>query len=129
MYSIASAIDKISNCFITLRTSQDHAIRGFYLVNQTTSFEEGAKNCITMAGLGKLSPNMLMMGFKSDWRGDINTVKEYINTMYCAFDQRLSVGILRASCNYYYQLTIRNIIKEDLNFLFDRSRTTLTTLL
>ena len=30
---------------------KDHNIRGFYLVNQSNTFEEGAKNCITMAGM------------------------------------------------------------------------------
>ena len=30
---------------------KDHNIRGFYLVNQSKTFEEGAKNCITMSGM------------------------------------------------------------------------------
>ena len=29
---------------------KDHNVRGFYLVNQTQTFEEGSRNCITMAG-------------------------------------------------------------------------------
>ena len=31
---------------------KDHEVRGFYVANQSASFEEGTKNCITMAGLG-----------------------------------------------------------------------------
>ena len=99
---------------------KDHNIRGFYLVNQSSSFEQGAKNCITMAGnvsillrycsiffdifagLGKLSPNMLLIGFKSDWKQNLNFAAEYLNTMYCAFDQRLSVTILRVKDGFDY---------------------------
>ena len=28
------------------------------------SFEEGAKSCLTLAGLGKLAPNLVLVGFK-----------------------------------------------------------------
>ncbi len=47
---------------------RDHKVRAFYSVSQATSFEEGARNAITMAGFGKFSPNMLLLGFKSDWK-------------------------------------------------------------
>jgi solute carrier family 12 sodium/potassium/chloride transporter 2 len=85
---------------------RDHAIRGFYMVNQSTSFEEGAKNCIRMSGLGKLCPNMLLMGFKSDWRDKLEQSMEYINTMFCAFDQKMSVAILRVKDGFDYSATI-----------------------
>ena len=74
---------------------KDHNIKGFYTLNQSETFEEGAKNCLTMSGLGKLSPNMLLMGFKSDWKQNMQMSFEYLNTIYCAFDQRLSLTILR----------------------------------
>ncbi len=82
---------------------RDHNIKGFYTVSQARSFAEGSRNCITMAGLGKLAPNLLVMGFKSDWKetGPIKaaassmTTAEYIGTILCAFEQNLSVAILR----------------------------------
>ncbi len=53
-----------------------------------------------MSGIGKLSPNLLLMGFKSDYKsegkGDSGlTAREYIGAMLCAFEQNLSVAILR----------------------------------
>ena len=74
---------------------KDHNVKSFYSVNQNVSFEDGARNCITMAGLGKLTPNMLLVGFKTDWRRDLASTAQYINIMYCAFDQNMSVAILR----------------------------------
>ena len=81
---------------------KDHAIRGFYIANHSSSFEEGAKNCLTMAGLGKLSPNLLLVGFKNDWSKNLSGNNEYVNTLFCAFEQRLSVTILRAKDGFDY---------------------------
>ena len=81
---------------------KDHAIRGFYIANHSSSFEEGAKNCLTMAGLGKLSPNLLLVGFKNDWSKNLSANNEYVNTLFCAFEQRLSVTILRAKDGFDY---------------------------
>jgi hypothetical protein len=39
-------------------------MQGFYTVTESSSLEEGAKSCITLSGLGKLAPNMILMGFK-----------------------------------------------------------------
>merc|ERR1719471_1549810 len=50
---------------------------------------------MTIAGLGKLSPNMVLMGFKQNWKQDIAGLKDYIEVMYSAFDLRLSFAILR----------------------------------
>ena len=84
---------------------KDHEIQGFYLVNHSETFEAGARNCITMAGLGKLSPNLLLMGFKNDWKQSIHANTEYVKTMLCAFDQKLSVLILRVKDGFDYSGT------------------------
>ena len=81
---------------------KDHGIQGFYVVNHSNDFEAGARNCITMAGLGKLSPNLLLMGFKSDWRQSMYPTNEYFNTILCAFDQKYSVLILRVKDGFDY---------------------------
>ena len=81
---------------------KDHQIKGFYLVSQSTNHQEGVRNLINMAGLGKLSPNVLLMGFRSDWRRDLNTTSDYLQAVYCAFEQRLSVTILRVRDGFDY---------------------------
>ena len=47
------------------------------MVIESNTFKEGAKSCLTQAGLGKLAPNMLLMGFKADWKSDLNGATEY----------------------------------------------------
>ena len=54
---------------------------GFYTVTESNSFEEGCKSCLTLAGLGKLSPNMLLIGFKSNWAEDLERTKQYFNVL------------------------------------------------
>ena len=55
-----------------------------------------------MAGLGKLSPNLLLVGFKSDWKKNLGLNTEFFNTLICAFEQRLSVTILRVKDGFDY---------------------------
>ena len=58
---------------------------------------------------------MLLMGFKSDWKQHLNFDSEYLNTMYCAFGQRLSVTILRVKDGFDYSGHIaeeKSITKE-----------------
>jgi len=74
---------------------KDHNIKGYYAVAQSPELNAGAKSCMTIAGLGKLSPNMVLMGFKQNWKQDIAGLKDYIEVMYSAFDLRLSFAILR----------------------------------
>jgi len=73
----------------------DRKIKGFYTVTESNTFEEGAKSCLTLAGLGKLAPNMLLMGFKADWKIDLKGATEYFNVLQDAFDHAFAVGILR----------------------------------
>jgi len=75
----------------------DRKIKGFYTVTESNTFEEGAKSCLTLAGLGKLSPNMLLMGFKADWSSDIQAAKEYFSVLHSGFDLAYSLGILRVT--------------------------------
>lgn len=42
-------------------------IKGFFSVVDGHKFEVAAHNLIQASGVGKLKPNVLMMGFKSDW--------------------------------------------------------------
>eukprot|EP00092_Neocalanus_flemingeri_P012452 GFUD01013425.1.p1 GENE.GFUD01013425.1~~GFUD01013425.1.p1 ORF type:complete len:1079 (+),score=254.39 GFUD01013425.1:143-3379(+) len=73
----------------------DKKIKGFYTVTESNKFEEGAKSCLTLAGLGKLAPNMLLVGFKADWTNDLDVAKQYFSVLQEAFDLAFSVGILR----------------------------------
>merc|ERR1719264_609070 len=73
----------------------DRKIKGFYTVTESNSFEEGTKSCLNLAGLGKLSPNMMLVGFKADWVSNLLAAEQYFAVLQGAFDLNLAVGILR----------------------------------
>lgn len=50
---------------------------------------------MTLAGLGKLSPNMVLIGFKNNWKSDLVGIHQYMDVMYSAFELQLSFAILR----------------------------------
>ena len=43
-----------------------------------------SRSCLTLAGLGKLAPNMLLMGFKSDWSSDLLATQQYFAVLQVA---------------------------------------------
>lgn len=43
-------------------------IKSFYNIVEGVDFETGAKALIQTSGVGKMAPNILLMGFKSDWQ-------------------------------------------------------------
>ncbi|XP_076039527.1 bumetanide-sensitive sodium-(potassium)-chloride cotransporter-like isoform X2 [Oratosquilla oratoria] len=78
------------------RWLQHNKIRAFYAVADGPSVYDAARSLMANVGLGKLKPNVVLMGYKSDWkeapREDLLT---YFNIIHSAFDQHLSVGLLR----------------------------------
>lgn len=57
---------------IALNTSanqwfRDHRIRGFYALIDGLSLEEGTRALLQVCGIGKLKPNILLMGYKNEW--------------------------------------------------------------
>jgi len=76
---------------------KDHGIKAFFTASQNKSFSDGAISCMNLAGLGKLTPNMVLMGFKADWASDPEGAEEYINVMHHAFDINMAMGVLRMS--------------------------------
>ena len=73
----------------------EHKVKAFHAVTRNSSFLEGVRAAIELQGLGKLSPNMLMLGFKEDWREDLEEAEQYLLTLHMALDMHLSVGMLR----------------------------------
>ena len=68
----------------------------------------GSKACMTLAGLGKLSPNMVLMGFKNNWKQDLVGLHQYMDVMYSAFDLRLSFAILRCKEGLDFSSQVRS---------------------
>ena len=53
-------------------------------------------------GLGKMVPNMVLLGFKNDWMSDYDNVNGYINVLHHALDMHLSLGVLKLKVSNVY---------------------------
>lgn len=70
--------------------------KAFYSAMMAQSLRLGVQSLLQSTGLGKLKPNTLLLGFKSDWhRAPASEVAEYFGVINDAFDLRYGVGILR----------------------------------
>lgn len=84
-------------------------IKAFYSLVDGLRFEEGAKALLQTSGIGKLKPNVLLMGFKSDWRTSSSAdLLAYFNVLHDAFDNRVAVGILRLAGGLDYSRLLEN---------------------
>ena len=94
---------------------KDHQIAGYYSFVQNSSLGSGAKTLSSISGLGKLSPNVILMGFKNNWRQDLTGLQDYIDVMYNAFDLNLSFLILRTKEGFDFSSQIaseQQIVRE-----------------
>ncbi|XP_076332083.1 solute carrier family 12 member 2-like [Tachypleus tridentatus] len=70
--------------------------KGFYNVIESSNLTEGTKSLLQLCGLGKLRPNIVLMGYKKHWRTcDSNELQQYFNVINQVFDMHLALGILR----------------------------------
>ncbi|XP_016992132.1 bumetanide-sensitive sodium-(potassium)-chloride cotransporter isoform X1 [Drosophila rhopaloa] len=74
-----------------------HRVKGFYALVDGEDFESGTRALMQATGIGKLKPNIILMGYKTDWQTcDRKELVQYFNVMHKALDMYLSVAILRA---------------------------------
>lgn len=100
---------RIENVYSWLRSNK---IKAFYTLMSEEKFENGAKAMLQTTGIGKLSPNVLMLGYKNDWTTcNHDELLAYFNVLHSAFDHRLAVTILRVRDGLdYSKLTIEEDI-------------------
>ena len=91
----------------------EHNIPGFYTVSQSSSLQDGARNCMTLSGLGKLSPNMILIGFKSDWKDDLESLDGYLEILLSAFDLKLSTAIIRTRDGFDNSEEILSLVEKN----------------
>ncbi|XP_062300545.1 solute carrier family 12 member 3-like [Scomber scombrus] len=71
-------------------------VRSFYTPFTADSLRVGARHLLQASGLGKLKPNTLVLGFKTNWReSSPESIEDYINTIYDTFDSNHCLCILR----------------------------------
>ncbi|CAG2055483.1 unnamed protein product, partial [Timema podura] len=75
---------------------ENHKIRSFFNIMDGLDFENGARALIQASGIGKLKPNVVMIGFKNDWQTcNTDDLLAYFNILHNTFDNRMAVAILR----------------------------------
>ncbi|TMW51827.1 hypothetical protein DOY81_003072 [Sarcophaga bullata] len=71
-------------------------IKAFYNVVDGFSMDDGVKALLKSTGFGKLTPNIMIMGYKGNWREcDFQEVDSYFNILNMAFSLRMGVALLR----------------------------------
>ncbi|KAM3609710.1 uncharacterized protein V6R79_019022 [Siganus canaliculatus] len=71
-------------------------VKSFYRGVVTPELRSGVNMLLQGAGLGRIKPNVLFMGFKKDWRSDApQAANSYIGILHDAFDQQYGVCMLR----------------------------------
>ena len=78
----------------------DNKIKAFHGITRNSRFSEGVRSALELHGLSKLSPNMILVGFKENWRQNPQDTQNYYQALHIAMDMRLSVGILRLPTKY-----------------------------
>lgn len=60
-----------------------HKVKGFYSVVDGGDFESASRALMQASGIGKLKPNILLMGYKNDWQScNQDELLSYFNTLH-----------------------------------------------
>ncbi|XP_050679374.1 bumetanide-sensitive sodium-(potassium)-chloride cotransporter isoform X2 [Leptidea sinapis] len=77
-------------------------VKSFYSVVDGVDVKDGANALIQASGLGKLRPNILLMGFKENWQScSRQEVLDYVEVMHKALDVHMAIAVLRAEGGLY----------------------------
>ncbi|CAG9772962.1 unnamed protein product [Ceutorhynchus assimilis] len=117
---------KITHKLRSQRSSDAYAflksnkIKAFYAAMDNTNFETGATGLLQVTGIGKLTPNVLLMGYKNDWQNcQSEELLAYFNVLHAAFDHHLSVAILHVKGGLDYSSLTIDI--DETNYSSDNS--------
>ena len=57
---------------------REDKIKAFYSLVDRLSFSEGVATLLQASGIGKMRPNILLLGYQSEWRtSDVTKSQEY----------------------------------------------------
>ncbi|KAE8633898.1 hypothetical protein XENTR_v10002129 [Xenopus tropicalis] len=94
--NVAIDSDKITDSEGQLRWLNTRKVISFYSMIYEKTLRAGAKNLMQVSGLGRLKPNTLVLGYKSNWQSDsVQNLEEYVGIIHDAFDCQFAVCILR----------------------------------
>lgn len=86
-------VNRIKNSYTWI---QQRRVKAFFSLVDGLDFESGSRALMQCAGIGKLKPNVVLMGYKQDWRTcPPEELLAYFNVLHHAFDNRMAATILR----------------------------------
>ncbi|CAN8011981.1 unnamed protein product, partial [Ixodes pacificus] len=78
------------------RCFEERKVKAFYSLIEEPSFSRGVLSLIQLVGVGKLRPNVVLMGYKANWQTcPREELQEYFDAIHQAFDSHMSLGIMR----------------------------------
>ncbi|KRZ44145.1 Solute carrier family 12 member 1 [Trichinella pseudospiralis] len=92
---ISTVTDEEAKCTAWLAKNK---YRAFFHAVSSASLSDGVRQLLQISGLGKLKPNILLLGFKNNWKtSKLDDIAEYVTTIGLAFDADFGVCVFR--CN------------------------------
>ena len=83
------------------RWLRQNKIRFFYSSVLSPRLRDGCRVLYQTAGLGKLRPNVVLIGFKNNWREcTVAEVEEFVNVLKDAFEYNMGVGLFRLRAGF-----------------------------
>lgn len=74
----------------------DQRINGFFSLVNDVNLQQGTSALLQAAGVGKMKPNILLLGFKNDWQVcEHHSLDHYFAAIHTGFDLHVAVAILR----------------------------------
>ncbi|XP_065111080.2 solute carrier family 12 member 10, tandem duplicate 1 [Paramisgurnus dabryanus] len=104
------------NTTVMVKWLNQRKVRAFYTALKASSLREGTQHLLQTSGLGKLKPNIVVMGFKTNWQeATPHGIDDYINTIYDSFDSNHGVCVLRMMGG----LDISDELQTEVNLTFE----------
>lgn len=96
VYMVMKRLDENINVWLRKRH-----LKAFYRAVANSNFRKGAQSLIQLTGIAKMKPNIVLMGFKSNWykggptETNLNEMNEYFGTIQDVFDWNMAMCVLR----------------------------------
>ncbi|XP_075709330.1 solute carrier family 12 member 3-like [Rhinoderma darwinii] len=93
--NVVTDSDKVPDSEGHLRWLNTRKVRSFYSVIQESTLQAGAKSLMQVSGLGRLKPNTVVLGYKSNWQKiPGQCLEEYVGIINDSFDCQYGVCVL-----------------------------------
>ncbi|EGT41807.1 CBN-NKCC-1 protein [Caenorhabditis brenneri] len=96
VYGVIRRLDDVVSIWMRKRH-----LKAFYRAVAHSSFRKGAQALIQLTGIAKMRPNIVLMGFKSNWYkagptdANLHEMNEYFGTIQDVFDWNMAMCVLR----------------------------------